>query len=173
VLDPSKLSKQMLWDLFCHWSVRARAKLPTLIFIDARRADKGFRALRPDLEMSPAVGKRKAYDYIDPSSDGQASGDELGGGDTGMGKDVADKGEGSPESSVEQPPSKRRRLFKRPAVPEEQSPSEQSPASNNRDRPKYLYSLSRNNSYKTLLDHVLALPISVQSFYFLHLYIFV
>jgi hypothetical protein len=37
----------------------------------------------------------------------------------------------------------------------------QSPAANSGDMPKYLYSLSSDSCYKSLLDGVLALPISV------------
>ena len=35
VLDPSKLTKMMISQLWDHWSERAKAKLPILIFIDA------------------------------------------------------------------------------------------------------------------------------------------
>jgi hypothetical protein len=128
------------------------------------------------LEKSPAAGKRKAVKFVSFSSDDQASDDEPEDGHTGKGKDGADKGEGNPGSSIGQPLSKRRRLFKRPASPEEKSPEEQhleepsplewslveqSPAANSGDMPKYLYSLSSDSCYKSLLDGVLVLPISV------------
>jgi hypothetical protein len=35
VLDPSKLTKKMVSDLWSHWSERAEAELPILIFIKA------------------------------------------------------------------------------------------------------------------------------------------
>jgi hypothetical protein len=155
VLDPSKLTNDMVNALLNYWAARARAKLPILMFIAARYQDQGC-AQHLDLETSRVAGKRKADEYADLSSDNQASDDEL-----------EEGHRGNPGSSARQTPPKRRRLFKQPAILVKQSP-----ASNNGDRPKYLYSLSSDRSYKTLLDGVLALPVSVSPF-FLHLYQFV
>lgn len=169
VLDPSKLTNDMVKNLLHHWTARARAKLPILIFTAARNHDPAFRAqLHPNMRMSWKHGKRKANDDLSLSSDDQASNDELEDGHAGKHKGGADKGEGNPGPSARQPPSKRPRLFKQPAIPEEQSP-----ASNNNDRRKYLYSLSSEPCYRTLLDGVLALPVLVSPFFFLHLYGFV
>jgi hypothetical protein len=66
VLDPSKLTKDRIFDLWCHWSGRARAKLPILIFIEAREQDLGIRA-RYELEKPSVVKKRVAY--VDVGSD--------------------------------------------------------------------------------------------------------
>jgi hypothetical protein len=156
VLDPSKLTKDMVFNLWCHWTARARAKQPILIFNAARKEDLGFRTQRPDLETSVAVGKRKAIAYVDLSSDDQASDNELEDRHTGKGKDWAGKGKGNPGSPATQPPFKRPRLFKRAAIPEEQSPT-----SNKDNKPNYLRSLSSEDCYRTLLDGVLALPLMV------------
>lgn len=185
MLDPSKLTKKMLSDLLSYWDERRRAKIPILKFVAAPSQDRRRpRALRldPDLETSPAVRKRKAVAFVGLSSDdeaGDGDDDELEDGHTGKGKDRADKDKRNHGSSVRQPLSKRHRLFKRPASPEEKSPeeqseqspeeqsprelsiAEQSPASNSRDMTKYLYSLSSESCYKTLLDTVLALPLLV------------
>jgi hypothetical protein len=131
MLDPSKLTKTMIGQLWDHWSERAKAKLPILIFIKAQEQDLGIRARYEE----PSAGqKRIANAYVEVGSDDQAS-------------------------DVGPPPSKRPRLFKQPAVPEEQSP-----AANNSDRLKFLHSLSSEPSYKILLNGVLALPVSVSPF---------
>jgi hypothetical protein len=74
VLDPSKLTKDRIFDLWCHWSGRARAKLPILIFIEAREQDLGIHA-RYELEKPSVVKKRVAY--VDVGSDDQTGDDEL------------------------------------------------------------------------------------------------
>jgi hypothetical protein len=79
-----------------------------------------------------------------------------------------DKGEGTSGSLHKQPPSKHPRLSQQPAVPDKRSP-----ATNNGDRRKYLYSLCIHPSYKTLVDGMLALPLSVSPFFFIHVYGFV
>jgi hypothetical protein len=150
VLDPSKLTKDRIFDLWCHWSGRARAKLPILIFIEAREQDLGIHA-RYELEKPSVVKKRVAY--VDVGSDDQTGDDELNG--------PADKGEGTSGSLHKQPPSKHPRLSQQPAVPDKRSP-----AANNSDRRKYLYSLCIHPSYKTLVDGMLALPLSVSPFFF-------
>jgi hypothetical protein len=158
VLDPSKLTKAMIFELWCHWSARAMAKLPILIFIKARHQDLGLSA-QWDLKRPQAAPKRKAIPYVDVGSDDQASNDELDG--HGNGKDVADKGEGTSGSSIRQPPSKRPRHSGHTAVPDKQSP-----AANSSDRPKFLSSLSPDPSYKALVDGILALPVFVSTFFF-------
>jgi hypothetical protein len=98
VLDPSKLTKVMVSDLWSHWSGQAKAKLPILIFITAREQDLGTRARYP-MQM-PLV--RKAHlAYLDIGSDDSAS------------DDGADKGEGASGSPIRSPPP----------VPEEESPA--------------------------------------------------
>lgn len=54
VLDPSKLTKDIIFDLWCHWSGWARAKLPILTFIKAREQDLGVRA-RNNFEQEKRV----------------------------------------------------------------------------------------------------------------------
>lgn len=154
VLDPSKLTKLMISRLWSHWCTRAKAKLPILVFIKARRQDLGLSA---GLEVPRTAGKR--MQYVEVGSDDQPTGDELDG-CAGKGKDGVDEGEGISGSPVGPPPSKRPRLSGQPAVPEDQSP-----AANESDRPKFLYSLSLDPSYKTLLDGMLALPIFVSPFF--------
>jgi hypothetical protein len=148
VLDPSKLAKSMISRLWSHWSTRAKAKLPILIFIKAREQDMGLYA---GLEKPLVDKKRKAY--MDVDSDNQGCNDEL---DVGKGKDRAE--EGGSEASSRQPSSKRTRLSEQTIVPEEESP-----AANSGNRTEFLYSLSSDSSYKLLVDIVLALPVSVSS----------
>jgi hypothetical protein len=49
--DPSKMTKDMIHNLWSHWSARAKAQKPILIFSDARQQDFGQRAEQP---WSPA-----------------------------------------------------------------------------------------------------------------------
>lgn len=154
VLDPSKLTKSMVTELWCHWSERARAKEPILIFIKAREQDLGLAARYPPEMPRPLVGQKRTA-YVDVESDDQVSDDEMDS-CTGKSKEGADKGKGISESSARPPPSKRRRLS-----------DDQSPAANNGDMPKFLYSLSLEPSYKVLLDGVLALPVFVRQFFHL------
>ena len=150
VLDPSKLTKNRVFDLWCHWSDRAKANLPILVFIKAREQDLGVRA-RYNLEK-PSVSKKRMA--VNVASDDETGNDKLDG--------PADKGEGTSGSPHRQPPSKRPRLSLSPwpVVSEEQSP-----AANNSNRQKFLYGLCNHPSYKTLIDGVLALPVSVSSFF--------
>ena len=75
-------------------------------------------------------------------------------GHDGKGKYVADKGEGTSA------PSKHPHLAIEPFVVQKHSP-----AANNSNRAKFLYSLSSDASFKNLLDGVLALPTLVSSFF--------
>jgi hypothetical protein len=137
VLDPSKLTKVMVSDLWSHWSGRAKAKLPILIFITAREQDLGTRARYP--MQTPLV--RKAHvAYLDIGSDDSAS------------DDGADKGEGAPGSPIRSPPP----------IPEEESP-----AANDSNRSQFLYSLSLqvDPAYKALLNGMLTLPVFVSPFF--------
>lgn len=154
ILDPSKLTKNRIDELWCHWSARAKAKQPILVFKKARDQDLGSRA-RWELVVPRAVRTKPAY--VDLSDD-QTSDDEPDG-RAGKRKDGPDTGEATSESSVRPPPSKRPRLSGRLAVPEEQSP-----AANNSNRSKFLYSLSCDTVYKTLLNNVSALPVFVSLF---------
>ena len=162
ILDPSKLTKNRISELWCHWSKRAKAKQPILRFIKARDQDLGMRA-RYEMDKPQVVQKRVAY--VDLSDD-ETSDDELDG-HAGKRKNGSDKGKGTSGSSIRPPPSKRPRLSRQLAVAEEQSP-----AANNSNRSKFLYSLSSDALYKTLLSRVSALPVFVSLFSF-HLYGFV
>lgn len=161
VLDPSKLTKTMIGQLWSHWSARARKELPILIFIKARKQDLGLSA---EWEVPRFIGKRIAY--VEVGSDDQPSEDELDG-RAGKGKDGADKDQGMSGSPVGPPPPKRPRFSRQPAVPEDQSP-----AANEGERLKFLYSLSIDPSYNALLNGILALPDFVRLF-FLYCYGFV
>ena len=152
VLDPSKMTKRMLSQLWVHWSKRADAEQPILIFLEGRDQDLGLSARWTRTRPSAS---RKRLAYVDDES----SGDELGG-RAGKSQDGANTGEGTPESLDRLPSSKRPRLSEAPAIPDEQSP-----AGNNNDRKKFLCSLSLDPSYKTLLDGVSALPVSVSPFF--------
>lgn len=160
MLDPSKFTKNMTSDLWDHWSKRAKAKLPILIFIEAREQDLGLRAR---YQWEKPLVNRKRVAYVDVGSDDQASDDELDD-HVGKSKDGVDKGKGTLGSPVRPPPSKRPRLSRQPPAPQEQSP-----AANDSDRPRFLYSLSLEPSYKTLLDGMLALPVSVSLLFFIYI----
>lgn len=106
-------------------------------------------------KMRPLVRKRPLLIF----SSEKSSDDELDGHNE-KGKDVADKGEGTSGSLTTSAPSKCPRLAIEPFVVQEHSP-----AANNSDREKFLYSLSSDASFKILLDGVLALPTLVSSFF--------
>lgn len=150
VLDPSKMTKSMVFRLWSHWSMRAKAKLPILIFLKAPSQDLGL-SIREN--MKKAWLKRKRIAYVAIGSDDQASDEELDG-YASKGGDEANKGEGTSRP----PLSKRPHLSGQPTIP-----GKQSPAANNGDRLKFLRSLSADPAYKMLLDAILALPISVSS----------
>jgi hypothetical protein len=138
MLDPSRLTKVMIYQLWTHWRTRTKAKQPILIFIEARRQDLGSRAGTPAWS-EPAIKKTVPYvDISDEDSNG------------------ADKGEGASGSTAQPPP------------PECPIPEEQSPAANNSDRRMFLYSLSPDSDYRTLIDGVLALPVLVSPFFFFY-----
>jgi hypothetical protein len=160
VLDPSKLTKKMVSDLWSHWSERAKAELPILIFIKAREQDLGFSLRGKGVTVAGTVaGRRDGDGWVTIWSDEEQSSDgEL---------DEADKGEGTSGPFVRPPPSKRPRISGQLALPDRESP-----AAHNSDRLKFLCSLSLEASYKTLLDGVSALPVSVSRFP-LHLHGFV
>ena len=217
VLDPSKMTVSMIYQLWSHWSHRAKRELPILIFKRGRRQDLGTDTWK---EPSRVVQKRKVDDYVDVDlddvdvdsddvdvdsddvdvdsddvdvdsdnvdadsddvdvdsddvdvdsdnvdvdsddvdvdSDDQASDDEP---------DGANKGEGTSNSPVQPPPSKRPRLSEQLAVHDGQSP-----AANTSSRLEFLRSLSQDPFYAALLDGVLALPASVNIFHFLQTYL--
>lgn len=165
VLDPSRLTKPMIFLLWVHWSVRQRAGLPILVFTAARRQDirQDLAYLHARQEKPPAV--KNNIPYVSFWSDDQASEDGPDGdqpnGHIGKGNDArADELEGPSGSSVRQLPSKRSHLSEQATLPEEQSP-----AANNSNRTEFLRSLSFDPSYKALLSHVLALPVLVSPFF--------
>ncbi|KAF8547885.1 hypothetical protein OG21DRAFT_1567584 [Imleria badia] len=136
ISDPSKLTKQMLDELWTHWRAREEKKLPIIEFIKARAKDMD--ALR-----------RAAYTKIDDNSEGEAELIKA----NGKGNTEDDKGEGTSES-LPKPLSKQPRLSGQPDVPEEGSP-----AASEKNRPKFLAGLSQDASYKALVDTLMALPI--------------
>ena len=196
VLDPSKMTVSMIYQLWSHWSHRAKRELPILIFKRGRRQDLGTDTWK---EPSRVVQKRKVDDYVDVDSDDvdvdsddvdvdsddvdvdsddvdvdfddvdvdsdnvdvdsddQASDDEP---------DGANKGEGTSNSPVRPPPSKRPRLSEQLAIHDGQSP-----AANTSSRLEFLRSLSQDPFYAALLDGVLALPALVNIFHFLQTYL--
>ena len=193
VLDPSKMTKDMVLSLWTHWARRAKANLPILIFIDARSQDFDFYAKEKRRAASLAVRTKKAHVYwelddgpsnedstsSDPGDEGAVSdqtGDEDAVSDQAGDKDAtsdddtaSDKGEGTSRAPVQPPPSKRARYSKRqriPDIPEDpDAPDKQSPAANKSSMPKFLNSLSSEPAYKTLLNRILALPAFVSFFF--------
>jgi hypothetical protein len=137
VLDPSKLTKDMVRDLWCHWSARARAKLPILVFTKARKQDYSDRYDMEKTEPGPVTGKRPKA-YVQFSSDDEADDTEP----------------------VRPPPSKRPRLSKEATIPDKQSP-----AANNGGRTEFLRLLVTDPVLWTLLRGVEALPGVVSSFF--------
>lgn len=157
ILDPSKLTKDMIFELWSHWNRRAMAKLPILVFIKSRDPELPAFSNQSGTEEPRKRITKKRIAYVDLSDD-QTSDNEPDG-HTGT-----DKGEGTSGSAIRPPPSKRLRLSQQP---EPALPEEQSPAANNGDRLKFLSSLSVESSYKTLLDGVSALPALVCLFFFI------
>jgi hypothetical protein len=81
--------------------------------------------------------------------------------DSGSRNDGNDKGEGTSGPPGGPHPPKRPRLSHLPGVPDEQSP-----AANKDNIPKFLFSLSKEHSYDTLIHQALLLPGPVSPFYF-------
>ena len=140
VLDPSKLTKLMIGQLWDHWSEQAKAKLPILEFNHAQPQDRGLHHSSASRRAHMPSWNRKRKVYVSAESDNQASNDEL---------------DGCAE------PSKHPHHSEQTTVHEEESP-----AANNSDREKFLYNLSSDPSYRTLLAVVLTLPILVCPFIF-------
>lgn len=164
VLDPSKLTKIMIGQLWDHWSEREKAKLPILIFIDAREQDLGLSHLSAGRARQRPLISRKRILSDSAESDDQAGDGELDG-QAGKSKDEADKGEGTSGSPIRPLPSNHHHLSGQTNAPDIRSP-----AANNSDRAAFLYSLSSETSYKSLSDGVLKLPVLVSHFFALHLY---
>jgi hypothetical protein len=164
VLDPSKLTKMMISQLWDYWSERAKAKLPILILIDARDQDFGLSRSSAKQARQQHLISRIRIQSDSAESDDQAGDDEL---DVHIGKstDTADKGEGMSGSPVRPPSSNHPHLSEQTDVPKEGSP-----AANTSDRATFLLSLSGDTSYNSLLRSVLTMPVSVSHFCFLHLY---
>lgn len=140
VLDPSKLTKDMVRTLWCHWSGRARANLPVLVFIKARKQDLSISARYNTEKTKPVLGKR-AVAYVEPGSDDEADDSE----------------------SERPPPSKHPRLSKEATIPDNLSP-----AANNGGRAEFLRRLVKDPVLWILLRGVEALPGVVSSFFLLH-----
>lgn len=140
VLDPSKLTKDMVRALWCHWSGQARAHLPVLVFTKAREQDLSISARYNTEKTQPVLGKRAAA-YVEPGSDDEADYNE-------------------PERP---PPSKHPRLSKKATIPDKQSP-----AANNSSRTEFLRRLVTDPVLWTLLRGVEGLPGVVSSFFLLH-----
>jgi hypothetical protein len=217
VLDPSKMTKNMITQLWDHWTTRAEAKKPILRFLKAQDSDLGLSALARAVERAKKQGKTRLFKraaYIDDiGSDDQSSDSD--------GDDGANSSNGMSRAPARPPPSKRPRLrlsspstsstppisevptlpisecptppiseALTPPIPEHPSlpiseasaspnseaptravpgtltsaipeAQEQSLAANNMNREHFLYNLSSEASYKTLLNGVLALPSSV------------
>jgi hypothetical protein len=137
MLDPSRLNKDTVRTLWCHWSGRARAKLPILVFTKARKQDLCAGYTMEETEPYPVLGKRPEA-WVDLSSDDEADDNE-------------------PEGP---PPSKRPRLSKEATIPDKQSP-----AANNGGRADFLSRLVTDPVLWTLLRSVEALPGVVSSFF--------
>lgn len=153
VLDPSKLTVAMIDRLWNHWSLRAAAKQPILIFKNARSQDTAAGVRRQQFAQSMKNFRVASDDQVGDSG-------HAGNSHSGKRKGEANKGQEMSQSAVTPLPSKRPRLFRGPVVPEEQSPG-----ANNGDKQKFLVSLSSDTSYKVLLDAVLALPAFVSYFF--------
>ena len=161
VLDPSKLTKAMVGRLWDHWSERAKAKLPILIFINARDQDFGLsRSLARRARHRPLITRTRIQSSSSESDD-QAGGDKPldDHAEKSKGADAADKGEGTSESPVRPPPPNNPHLSEPTGVPDKGSP-----AANTSDRANFLHSLSGDTSYKSLLDGVLTMPDLVSPF---------
>jgi hypothetical protein len=179
VIDPSKMVKAEIGRLWEHWSDRARANLPILVFTSAREQDTGLSGPAEFARRNPAWRGMKWRKRLpsDSESDDQTDADK-------------DKGVSGPP--VRPPSPKRRRLSKKTAAilwpggedvdsePETPLPNhpllskvskqtvvadEQSPAANNSSRMEFLRKLSGDASYVTLLDGALALPAVVSPFF--------
>ena len=181
VLDPSKLTKAMVGRLWDHWSERAEADLPILVFTLAQKQDRRPYGSSFDGQFPKRNRmnwrKRAPSSSEDEESDGEADADK-------------DKGVSGPP--VRPPSPKRRRLSKQtldilwphgedvdsePETPLPNRPplfkvskqtvvaDEQSPAANNSNRMEFLRKLSGETSYVTLLDGALALPAVVSLFF--------
>jgi hypothetical protein len=159
------LTKAMVTQLWDHWSERAKANKPILVFTSAKEQDFSSQLGSLIGRAKPQLVRKRTLPHLDVSDD-EPSGDKPSG-HTGKGKDRAEEGEGTSGSHLEPPQSKRRRLSEQPTVPEENSP-----AANNSNRAEFLNSLSSDSFYKNLLNDVSAWPAVVSSF-FLLLYGFV
>ena len=120
----------MVRILWCHWSGRARAKLPVLVFTKARKQDLSISARYNTEKTKPVLGKR-VETYIEPGSDDEADDNE-------------------PEMP---PPSKRPHLSKEATILDKQSP-----AANNGSRTEFLRRLVKDPVLWILLHGVQALP---------------
>jgi hypothetical protein len=178
VVDPSKMVKAEIGRLWKHWSNRARANLPILVFTSAREQDIGL--------SGPAEFAKRIPDWLRPKWRKRLASDDEPDDETN-----ADKDKGVSGPSVRPPSPKRRRLSKPTSVnfwsddeaadnePEtlpNRSPlskvskqavvdDEQSPAANKSNRMEFLRKLSGETSYITLLDGALALPAVVSLFF--------
>jgi hypothetical protein len=138
--DPSKMNKDTVFNLWFHWSERAKSNQPILVFIKAQEQDLGICARYEPFsrEMPHIRGKRILY--VEVGTNDEASSDE----------------------SERPSSSKRPCLSKQAAVPDAKSP-----AANSSCRRNFLSLLSIETPYRALLGGVFTLPAVVSPF-FLH-----
>ena len=157
MLDPSKLTKEMVDRLWTHWRTREANNELILVFTKARKQDSNVREdKRPHI-----AGKRKSNPFVDVGSDAEPSNDEPDGCHARKGKGGLDAGEGTSGSSDGPPPFKRPHLSEQPGVPEKHSP-----ASNKGNINFFLLKLAKECQYNTLLFQALELPDPVSLLYF-------
>ena len=75
MLDLSKLTKDMMCILWCHWSGQARANLPVLVFIKAKKQNLSISVRYNTEKTKPVLGK-KTVAYVEPRSDDKANDSE-------------------------------------------------------------------------------------------------
>lgn len=159
VIDPSKLTKHALGQLWDHWSERARARQPILRFTLARTQDVALPGSRFVRQPKRNRILESTDDESDPDGQAKADKDRLVGPSVGLPQSKRSRlwhdsdDQATDDEPERPPPSKRPRLSKHTAAPDEQSP-----AANNNSRTEFLRSLSKETLFVALLDGVLALP---------------
>ena len=192
VLDLPKLTKSMITLLWAHWTEWAKAKLSILAFIKAWESDLELSAMAETVETDRHLfqKKRAVVPYIDVGSDDEPSDDNLSD-HTGNGNrarlssskhlclyclfvniTLAVHAESINSTvsklgslAISKPRSLAVSGSRNSAVSEMESPAT---AINDNDKQKFLYSLSTDASYTSLLSHVLPLPGTVSIFPPLH-----
>lgn len=152
LLDPSKMTKYAIDQLWWHWTRRAEVDQPILVFAKGRKQDMGTPPANTDPRPYTINALEPGVDYIPIDEDPS---DEAPDSHARKRSNVANEGEGSSGSQIRPPPSKRPRLSGQAAIDKD------SPAANSSNRPAFLSGLSLEPSFRTLIDTVLALPASV------------